>query len=564
MREVDDDASGFIDYIEFLKMFHTVSTDLDEEELTELFNEIDTDGEGSLDRDEVTALLVKLSMPVDKAAVNEVMAEMDPDGDEAVTLAEFLKWWGSVCAEVKNKMSMLATPLPEVVETVEDLLDEVEAIHELELARLEVERHIHTVNTIAAMWRRKQARTLVNEMKRAALVTIGHIEAEKRYQALSTTIIRQGMEADSKNIGKLIKGRVIVATQTATQLDGSTRVEFTRPGTLMVGWVSVAAKSGKVLLKLLPQIIPEKDPEPEPEPALPYETPWVGRAPDALLPPDRLDERLAAMDKFEERWMKRAANEETAVVKTVNMVTVETYMGEEFSFNLKTTDEVVEDFLWRPPPVYHALSAWMREIGLGHKEPVLQDKIYNDRFEDEFMVNLCGSGGVMFVESLNGHDLAELIELIGLSDENESVFRAALFMRTGNLEHDPRAGETESVPSPTTAGSKKKKKKMGKKNGSSSPSSPRAPSPPKELSPKEQFELAMKEEEKARVKALNKAEKEAEAEAAAAAEALENAGKKEKKNEGKKASPKKASPQKAFKRGALQRRAESPAATADG
>ena len=86
-----------------------VATDfMDDEELTELFNEIDTDGEGSLDWDEVKALLVKLGMPVDKAAVKKVMAEMDPDGDEDVTLVEFLTWWRSVGAEVKNKMAMLA------------------------------------------------------------------------------------------------------------------------------------------------------------------------------------------------------------------------------------------------------------------------------------------------------------------------------------------------------------------------------------------------------------------------------------------------------------------------
>jgi hypothetical protein len=48
--------------------------------------------------------------------------------------------------------------LPEVVETVEDLISEVEAILELEQAKLEVEQHTGAVNTIAAMWRRKQVR----------------------------------------------------------------------------------------------------------------------------------------------------------------------------------------------------------------------------------------------------------------------------------------------------------------------------------------------------------------------------------------------------------------------
>ena len=58
-------------------------------------------------------------------------------------------------------------------------------------------------------------------------------------------VVRKGAAKDSKKVGGLEKGEVIVALSTE-ETDGTVRVEFER------GWVSVTAASGKVLLELMP------------------------------------------------------------------------------------------------------------------------------------------------------------------------------------------------------------------------------------------------------------------------------------------------------------------------
>ena len=58
-------------------------------------------------------------------------------------------------------------------------------------------------------------------------------------------MVRKGAAKDSKKVGGLEKGEVIVALSTE-ETDGTVRVEFER------GWVSVTAASGKVLLELMP------------------------------------------------------------------------------------------------------------------------------------------------------------------------------------------------------------------------------------------------------------------------------------------------------------------------
>jgi hypothetical protein len=451
----------------------------------------------------------------------------------------------------KTPLKAEAPPAAEVVAALADLVSEVEAI-------IEVEEQAKAVTAIAAVRRGNHARKLSEDMKQAAAETAAKAaEVPQRYKVLSTTVVRKQAAVDSAKAGKLSKGKTIVALSTAIVADGVTRVQFDG------GWVNLQAKSGKALLKLLPP--PEPEPEPEPEPALPYETPWLTREPDPPLPPDTLEERLAQMDALGDRWEKRTKIEERSQVKTPNMVTVPTFMGEKYSFNLKTADELVHELSWFPPPVAHALSTWFREIGLGHKEPLLQDKIYDDRFEDEFLQGLCGSNGMTFMESLDGERIAGLIELLELSEQAEVVYRKELYRRTGRAEHAPLPGtvddeaSTESSRSPK--GDKKKKKtakKKPKKNGSkkkgSRPSSrgssettaagaaaaAAGSDEPHEETAKEQFERIMREEAAAAKAAEELQRQQAEAAQAALMEESERAagrgkGKKKKK---KAASPK--------------------------
>ena len=67
---------------------------MSEQELLMAFVRADGDHSGSLDKDEIKRLVWGLGMQTDGASIDEIMSAMDPNGDGAVTLDEFLDWWG--------------------------------------------------------------------------------------------------------------------------------------------------------------------------------------------------------------------------------------------------------------------------------------------------------------------------------------------------------------------------------------------------------------------------------------------------------------------------------------
>eukprot|EP01043_Picozoa_sp_COSAG02_P007857 COSAG02_NODE_242_length_27511_cov_501.886364_17_plen_1195_part_00 len=243
--------------------------------------------------------------------------------------------------------------------------------------------------------------------------------------------------------------------------------------------------------------------DPEAEQAVPDNT-VVTREPDVLQPRDTLEERMAKMDSWQDRWMKRTQIEEQQLVKTANMVTVETFMDEEYAFNLKTAEELVDELTWAPPQAQHAVSEWFYTIGLGHIEPQLQDRIYDDRFQDEFLQSLCGPGGMTFVESLDGGRISELIKLLELGPPAETVFRQELHRRTKNPEHAPLPGMVMMADKDVSKNSqekgtilttkKKTKNKNKKKKKQASPSSLEGKEEEIEETAQEQFERIMREE----------------------------------------------------------------------
>eukprot|EP01043_Picozoa_sp_COSAG02_P049344 COSAG02_NODE_4945_length_4803_cov_4.011267_2_plen_503_part_00 len=77
----------------------------------ELFHQIDVDNDGSLDKDEIKRLVRGLGMQTDGASIDEIMSAMDPNGDGAVTLDEFLDWWGQAGADFTQRMAVLAAEM---------------------------------------------------------------------------------------------------------------------------------------------------------------------------------------------------------------------------------------------------------------------------------------------------------------------------------------------------------------------------------------------------------------------------------------------------------------------
>ncbi len=70
--------------------------DNDSLEIVKLFKELDADASGFLNRDEVRLLATKLGSTLSDEELSAAMIEMDPSGDEKVDVYEFSSWWRRV------------------------------------------------------------------------------------------------------------------------------------------------------------------------------------------------------------------------------------------------------------------------------------------------------------------------------------------------------------------------------------------------------------------------------------------------------------------------------------
>jgi hypothetical protein len=150
------------------------------------------------------------------------------------------------------------------------------------------------------------------------------------------------------------------------------------------------------------------------------------------------------------------------------------------SAKLRTFEaDAMYDHSWRPPPVRSALTEWLAEIGLGHKEGMVHERLHLNLWRCGLPPELGGipldlealisDRGLGYVHRrARGLDLDavdRLVELLDFSREEETTFRAEL-LRLGEAPEDP-AGVSSVFGSPSspekTPKKRKKKKKKAKK-----------------------------------------------------------------------------------------------------
>lgn len=96
----------------------------------------------------------------------------------------------------------------------------------------------------------------------------------------------------------------------------------------------------------------------------------------------------------------------------------------------------------------HSASEWMKRIGLGHVEGLLQEKLYSNPDTASFS----GPNGLKILQSLDGDDMDDVIEMLNLAPTDEAKFREEMFKLSKNQAHYPtQAAQTESK-SPTARG----------------------------------------------------------------------------------------------------------------
>uniref|UniRef100_A0A8C4WV61 Troponin C, skeletal muscle n=1 Tax=Eptatretus burgeri TaxID=7764 RepID=A0A8C4WV61_EPTBU len=100
IEEVDEDASGTIDFEEFLVMMveqmKEESAGQTEEELAEAFRILDKNADGFIDRDELMEILMSMGENVTDVEVDEILAEGDRNNDGKLDFDEFLKMMENV------------------------------------------------------------------------------------------------------------------------------------------------------------------------------------------------------------------------------------------------------------------------------------------------------------------------------------------------------------------------------------------------------------------------------------------------------------------------------------
>merc|ERR1712146_46136 len=92
INEVDADASGTIDFPEFLNLMAKKIKDTDsEEEIKEAFKVFDKDGNGFISAAELRHVMTNLGEKLTDEEVDEMIREADVDGDGQINYEEFVK-----------------------------------------------------------------------------------------------------------------------------------------------------------------------------------------------------------------------------------------------------------------------------------------------------------------------------------------------------------------------------------------------------------------------------------------------------------------------------------------
>ena len=199
------------------------------------------------------------------------------------------------------------------------------------------------------------------------------------------------------------------------------------------------------------------EPEPEPEPhQLDVETAWPDEPEPEPVPPrvkpDPIERSFILMDGWEEGLSHRTEASQ-----------LQTFKGDS-----------MYEHSWRPPPVRNVLGEWLEEIGLGHKQDLMNDRLYLNVWRQGLPLDFGGmpldlealisDRSVGYVHrrasgSLEPAAVEHFLRLMEFSAEEEQLFRNALSL----LRQQPEDFEQSSIfGSPSTPSRKKKKKKKRK------------------------------------------------------------------------------------------------------
>ncbi len=133
---------------------------------------------------------------------------------------------------------------------------------------------------------------------------------------------------------------------------------------------------------------------------------------------------------------------------------------------------------WRPPPVRNALTDWLVEIGLGHKEGMIQERLYLNLWRVGLPVEMGGVSldlealvserGLGYVHrrarGLDLNAVDRFLELLDFTAEEQATFRAEL-MQLG-VREEPTLGVSFSSPSSPKKQSARNRRKNTKKKSS--------------------------------------------------------------------------------------------------
>lgn len=86
-----------------------------------------------------------------------------------------------------------------------------------------------------------------------------------------------------------------------------------------------------------------------------------------------------------------------------------------------------------PSAESHSVSEWANRIGLGHLEGILQEKFYPNPDTASFS----GPNGLKTLQSLDGDDMDDVVEMLNLSPTDETRFREEMFKLSKNHAHCP-------------------------------------------------------------------------------------------------------------------------------
>ena len=112
-RMFDSDRDGFIDFAEFMLIFHIMSDGDMEEVLGKIFRVFDVDGDGTISKKEMDKVVKDMfgllktdaSHIGDQASfVKDIFSEMDKDNDGKITESEFIR----ACMEQQEMSKLLA------------------------------------------------------------------------------------------------------------------------------------------------------------------------------------------------------------------------------------------------------------------------------------------------------------------------------------------------------------------------------------------------------------------------------------------------------------------------